>query len=87
MEMESTSKETTLVLPYSQYRGKTTVAWRNNNNKCEEVKEESQSDISKMFVKPWEELSFKKNQHVLGYDKGNNFHIPNYSKPIQFVSA
>jgi hypothetical protein len=40
-----------------------------------------------MFFRPWEELSFKKNRHGLGYDKGNNFHIPDYSKPIQFVSA
>jgi hypothetical protein len=40
-----------------------------------------------MFVRPWEELSFNKDRHGLGYDKRNNFHIPDYSKPIQFVRA
>jgi hypothetical protein len=40
-----------------------------------------------VFVKPWEELLFNKNRHGLGYDKGNKFCIPNYSKPIQFVSV
>ena len=58
----------------------------NDKNKCEEEKEQ-QNDISKMFFRPWEELSLKKNRHGLEYDKGNNFHIPDYSKPIQFVSA
>jgi hypothetical protein len=38
-----------------------------------------------MVIGPWEELSFKKIQHGLGYDKRKNFHIPYYSKPIQFV--
>jgi hypothetical protein len=57
-----------------------------NNNKCEELKEQ-QNDLSKMVVIPWEELSFNKNRHDLGYDKDNNFHIPNYSKRVQFVSA
>jgi hypothetical protein len=38
-----------------------------------------------MIVKPWEELLFNKNQHTLGYDKGNNFHIPVYSKLVMFV--
>jgi hypothetical protein len=59
----------------------------NNINKCEEVKEQSQRDFSKMFVRPWEELSFKKDQHGLGYDKSNNFHISDYSKPIHFVHS
>jgi hypothetical protein len=64
----------------------------NGNNKCEnedtkEEHQELQNDLSKMIVRPWEELSFNKDRHGLGYDKGNNFHIPNYSKPIQSVSA
>jgi hypothetical protein len=33
MEMESTSKEATLVLSSSQDKGKATTAWRNDNNK------------------------------------------------------
>ena len=32
MEMESTSKETTSVLPSSQDKGKATTAWINENN-------------------------------------------------------
>ena len=59
----------------------------NNINKCEEVKEQSQSDLSKMFVRPWEELSFNKDRHGLGYDKNNTFHIPDYSKPIHFARS
>jgi hypothetical protein len=35
-----------------------------------------------MIVRPWEELQFNKNQHGLGYDKGNNFHISDYSKLV-----
>jgi hypothetical protein len=67
-----------------------------NNSKCEfevtkeniyEEHQEVQNDLSKMIVRPWEELQFNKNRHGLGYDKGNNFHIPDYSKPVQFVSA
>jgi hypothetical protein len=57
-----------------------------SNNKSEETKEQ-QNNLSKMFVRPWEELSFNKDRHGLRYDKGNNFHIPDYSKPVQFVSA
>jgi hypothetical protein len=64
----------------------------NNNNKCEfedtkEDHQELQNDLSKMFVRPWEELSFNKKRHVFGYDKSNNFHILDSSKPVQFVSA
>jgi hypothetical protein len=33
---------------------------KNRNNKCEEGKEQSQNDISNMFVRHWEELSFNK---------------------------
>jgi hypothetical protein len=56
-----------------------------NNKKFEDTKYESQDSqkyISKMFVKPWEELSFNKNQHGLRYDKANNFHILDYYEPI-----
>jgi hypothetical protein len=69
-------------------------AHNDNNNssksKFQDTKEQSQdsqNDLSKMVVRPWEELLFNKNRHGLGYDKGNNFHIPDYSKPVQFVSA
>jgi hypothetical protein len=57
--------------------------------RCEFEKEyqQLQNDISEMFVRPWEELSFNKNRHDLGYEKGNRFHIPYYSKPVKFVSA
>jgi hypothetical protein len=58
-----------------------------DNNKCEEIKEYSQNHLSKKFVRPWEELHFNRNHHGLGYENQNSFHIPNYSKPILFVSA
>jgi hypothetical protein len=67
-----------------------------NNSKCEfevikkniyEEHQEVQNDLSKMIFIPWEELQFNKNRHGLGYDKGNNFHILDYSKIVQFVSA
>jgi hypothetical protein len=32
-------------------------------------------------------IKFNRNQHGLGYEKDIKFHIPNYSKPIQFVSV
>jgi hypothetical protein len=73
---------------YSKDESKKDAQNDNNNiNKCEEVKEQSQSDLSKMFVRPWEELSINKYRHGLGYDISNNFHIPNYSKPIHFVCS
>jgi hypothetical protein len=42
-----------------------------------------------IIVRPWEELRFKQNRYGLGYEKDvdNLFHIPNYSKPICFVSG
>jgi hypothetical protein len=63
----------------------------NDNNKCEfenskEEHQELQSDISKMIVRPWEESPFNKNRYGLDYNRGNNFDIPYYSKPFQFVS-
>ena len=41
------------------------------------------------FVRPWEVLQFKWNIYGLGYEKDhdNLFHIPNYCKPITFVSG
>jgi hypothetical protein len=32
-------------------------------------------------------MQFNKNRHGLGYDKDDNFHILDYSKPIKFVSG
>jgi hypothetical protein len=61
-----------------------------SKSKYQDTKEQSpdsQNDLSKMVVRPWEELLFNKDQHGLGYEKGNNFHIPDYFKPVQFVSA
>jgi hypothetical protein len=66
------------------------------DNKCEfevtkqdiyEEHQEVQNDLSKMIVIPGEELQFNKNQHGLRYEKGNNFHIPYYSKSVQFMSV
>lgn len=43
---------------------------------------------SKPIIKPWGELQSNKNQQGLAYDKDeNNLHIPDYSKPIKFISA
>jgi len=43
---------------------------------------------SKPIIKPWEELQSNKNRRGLGYDKDEiNLHIPDYSKPIKFVSV
>lgn len=43
---------------------------------------------SKPIIKPWEEIQSNRNRSGLGYVKYNdNLHIPNYSTPIQFVSA
>ena len=43
---------------------------------------------SKPIIKPWEEIQSNRNRRGLGYVKDNdNLHIPDYSKPIQFVSA
>jgi len=47
-----------------------------SNNKYEF--EEHQNNLSKTIIKSLEELQFNKNQHGLGYDKGNNYHIPDY---------
>ena len=41
------------------------------------------------FIRPWEELQLKRNRYGLGYEKyyDNLFHIPDYCKPITFVSC
>ena len=35
-----------------------------------------------IVMSSWEEIQFNQNQHVLGYDKSNNFHILDNSKPV-----
>jgi hypothetical protein len=60
---------------------------KENIHECLEEHQQVQNDLSKIIVRPWEELQFNKNQHGLGYEKDISFHIPNYSKPIQFVSV
>jgi hypothetical protein len=57
-----------------------------SESKCEAC-HQVQHDLSKPIIRPWEELHFNRNRHGLGYENQNNFHIPNYSKPILFVSA
>ena len=43
---------------------------------------------SKPIIKPWEEIQNNTNRRGLGYvTDDNNLHIPDYSKPIKFVSA
>jgi hypothetical protein len=57
-----------------------------SESKCE-AHHQVQNDISKRIIQPWEELHFNRNRHRLGYENQNSFHIPNYSKPILFVST
>jgi hypothetical protein len=57
-----------------------------SESKCEAC-HQVQHDLSKPIIRPWEELHFNRNRHGLGYENQNSFHIPNYSKPILFVSA
>ena len=43
---------------------------------------------SKPIIRPWEEIHNNKSRRGLGYVQDDaNLHIPDYSKPIQFVSA
>jgi len=43
---------------------------------------------SKPIIKPWEEIQSNQNRRGLGYvEDDDNLHFPDYSKPIQFVSA
>ena len=48
---------------------------------------ETQSTLPKPIIRPWEKLVHNKHITGLGYDKDLSFHIPDYSKPIQFQSA
>jgi len=47
---------------------------------------EFQSALPKPIIRPWEELVHNKHRTGLGYEKDVSFHIPDYSKPIQFQS-
>jgi len=48
---------------------------------------ETLSALPKPIIRPWEQLVHNKHRTGLGYDKDLSFHIPDYSKPIQFQSA
>ena len=48
---------------------------------------EVQFTLPKPIIKPWEELVHNKHKIGLGYEKDLSFHIPDYSKPIQFQSV
>jgi len=48
---------------------------------------EIQFALPKLVIRPWEEFVHNKHKIGLGYDKVVSFHIPDYSKPIQFQSA
>lgn len=43
--------------------------------------------LLKPIIRPWEKIVHNKHKTDLGYDKKVSFHIPNYSKPIQFQSV
>ena len=45
------------------------------------------NDLSKPIIRPWEEIRYNRQRKGLGYEKDVTFHIPDYSKPIQSVSA
>ena len=46
-----------------------------------------QNTLSKPIIRPWEEIINNKHRTGLRYENDLNFHIPDYSKPIQFVSV
>lgn len=46
-----------------------------------------QVPLPKPIIKPWEELVNNKHKTSLGYEKDVSFHIPDYTKPIQFYRA
>jgi len=48
---------------------------------------ETQSALPKPIIRPWEQLVHNKHITSLGYEKDLSFHIPDYSKPIQFQSV
>lgn len=39
------------------------------------------------MIRPWEEISFNKDRHGLGYNKENTLFVPNFSKQFHFVSV
>ena len=45
---------------------------------------EVQFALPKPIIGPWEQLVHNKHRNGLGYDKDMSFHIPDYSKSIQF---
>jgi len=55
-----------------------------NNIKYEEKQEDG---ISKKLIRPWEEISFNKHRHDLGYNSENTLFIPDFKKLVQFVSV
>ena len=50
-------------------------------------KQQLQNDLSKPIIRPWGEIINNKHRTWLGYENDPTFHIPDDSKPIQFVSA
>jgi len=48
---------------------------------------EIQRSLPKPIIRPWKELVNNKHKIGLGYDKDVSFHIPDYSKPVQFHSV
>ena len=48
------------------------------------TKQAQHNTFSKPIIIPWEEINNNKHRLGLGYDKEVTFHIPNYSRPIQF---
>jgi len=48
---------------------------------------EIQSALLKLIIRPWEQLAHNKHKTDLGYENDVSFHIPDYSKPIQFQSV
>jgi len=46
-----------------------------------------QPTLPKPIIRPWEELVHNKHKIGLEYERKVSFHIPDYSKPIQFQSV
>ena len=51
------------------------------------MNEPIQTNISRPIIRSWEEIRNNKHKTGLGYENDLTFHIPDYSKPLQFVSA
>jgi hypothetical protein len=49
--------------------------------------EEVQPSLSKIIIGPWEEIRHNKHKTCIRYENEVTFHIPNYTKPIQFQSV